>query len=187
MRSRYLALAAALTMALGALIGPLAAVSAAQQYPPRAASCRVSVTLLRPGARVTFTCTRFRGRSPVRVQLFSDPVELGSFMTDADGAFVADLQVPEATPAGEHTLRASGVAPDGQPLVESVPVMIAAASTAHDGAGDAGASSRSRGGNLSRTGTSSVIPLTVAALALIGAGATAAVVGRRQRPADPPQ
>lgn len=169
-------------MAAGVLTGPLAGVSAAQQYPPRAAACRVSVTLLRPGARVTFTCARFRGRSPVRVQLFSDPVELGSFITDANGAFSADLVVPQNTPPGDHTLRASGVAPDGQPLVESVPVTVMGA-----GDGDGERTYRATGGNLSRTGTSSTIPLTIAAFALIGAGATAAVVGRRQRSVVPPQ
>ncbi len=183
MRHRLISVVGALALSAGIVTGPLAGAASAQQYPPRANACRVSVTVVRPGVRVVLTCGGFRPRSIVLVRLFSDPVRLGEFTADADGTAVASVVIPESTPPGEHTLRATGVDPAGRPLEESVAILVMEAGAGSGGGGGAGGVVHSSTG-LSRTGTSSTLPLTAAAVGLVGIGAGAVVVGRRRRLTD---
>ena len=172
-------LAAALALTAGVAAGPLAGSASAQQYPPRANACRVSVTSVRPGVRVVLTCGGFRPRSIVLVRLFSEPVRLGEFPVGDDGELLANVVVPESTSAGEHTLRATGVDPANLALEQSVGITVSG-----DAAASVAGSAARSGGELSRTGTSSAKPLTAAAIGLIGVGIGAMVVGRRRRVTD---
>jgi len=178
-RRQLRTLAAALALAAGVAAGPLAGSASAQQYPPRANACRVSVTSVRPGVRVVLTCGGFRPRSIVLVRLFSDPVRLGEFPVGDDGELLAGVVVPESTPPGEHTLRATGVDPANLAVERSVRITVSG-----DESGGVSASTAHPSGELSRTGTSSAKPLTAAAVGLIGLGAAAMVVGRRRRVTD---
>ena len=171
-------LAAALALTAGLAAGPLAGSVSAQQYPPRANACRVSVTSVRPGVRVVLTCGGFRPRSVVLVRLFSDPVRLGEFPVGDDGELLANVVIPESTPAGDHTLRATGFDAGNLALERSVAISVRG-----DGVGGGGSAARP-GGELSRTGSSSAMPLTATAVVLIGGGAGAMVVERRRRVAD---
>lgn len=56
----------------------------------------------------------FRKNIKVDAKLYSDPTNLGSFMTDDDGGFNAELTIPSSVPAGYHTLVISGVSDSGE-------------------------------------------------------------------------
>lgn len=176
MRRPLRILAAALVITAGMAAGPLTGSASAQQYPPRANACRVSATSVRPGVRVVFACGGFRPRSIVLIRLFSEPVRLGEFGVGDDGELLANVVIPESTPAGEHTLRATGVDAANLAIEKSVAISVSS-----DGAGRMSGPAARSGGELSRTGTSSAKPLTAAAVGLIGVGVGAMVVGRRRR------
>lgn len=67
----------------------------------------------------------FAPNSQVRATLYSDPVELGTLTTDADGSLAATLTIPSSVPAGAHTLRLHGIAPDERPQYAAVDVELA--------------------------------------------------------------
>lgn len=46
--------------------------------------------------------------TPLKVVMYSDPVELGTIVTDAFGRAVATLPIPASVPAGLHTVEVSG-------------------------------------------------------------------------------
>jgi hypothetical protein len=70
-----------------------------------------------PGQTTTVAGTGFPPGQPVLVQLFSDPVTLGTATADATGAFRLVVTVPSATTPGVHTLVATG--PGGRPRAEA--------------------------------------------------------------------
>lgn len=79
------------------------------------------------GARVT--ATGFQPRSRVTLYLHSDPVLLGSFMTDDAGSAQADSTVvPDEVSACPHVLRAEGQLPSGAMLEVSIGVWVEAGS-----------------------------------------------------------
>jgi hypothetical protein len=49
------------------------------------------------------------------IVLHSDPVDLGLFTADQDGAVDVAVQIPTDTPVGPHIITMDGVAPDGAP------------------------------------------------------------------------
>ena len=122
----------------------------------------------------------------VTVTLHSDPVLLGTVVTDAAGAFTATFQIPAGVPAGAHHVVLEGVDAAGNPRTVSMPVTIGASSApdpartgnAPSGA-TAGASPSRAPAALAMTG-STVAGVVVSGLALLLSGAWLAGVGRRR-------
>jgi hypothetical protein len=85
------------------------------------------------GADVTLTGTGYAPNADLDVELHSDPVWLTTVTTDGDGAFSAEVTVPQDTPEGDHHFV---VAHQGT-LVSESPVTVAAAAPAVDAAVDA--------------------------------------------------
>ena len=70
------------------------------------------------------TGTGFAPSSPVSLTLHSDPVEVGTATTDDTGSFTAEVTVPAATEAGDHTVVAAAESPAAE---ASPPLTITAA------------------------------------------------------------
>lgn len=73
--------------------------------------------------------------SPFVVQLYSDPVELGTFITDAQGTLDFSVAIPANVPAGYHRLRIFGTDTSGRPIEIRQTVYVAATATDWDGNG----------------------------------------------------
>jgi alpha-L-fucosidase len=92
----------------------------------------------------------FMPSSDVDVALHSTPVHLGTFTTDATGAFTATVTIPvDATP-GTHTIVLTGTARNGEPATVNLALTV-------------------RDSTLPRTG-SSPFPFARFGLALLGSG-----------------
>ena len=136
--------------------------------------------------------------------LHSDPVEVGTAATDDTGSFTAEVTVPAATEAGDHTVVAAAESPAAE---ASAPLMVTAApaptpsadpSTEPSGqpstepstqpsavpspSADQGRKGRKGGkggkGGLARTGSNALI---VGAFALAAAGVGTAFIRRSRR------
>ena len=70
------------------------------------------------------TGTGFVPSSPVSLTLHSDPVEVGTAATDDAGSFTAEVTVPAATEAGDHTVVAAAESPAAE---ASAPLTVTAA------------------------------------------------------------
>jgi len=75
------------------------------------------------GKSVTVTGTGFAPSSPVSLTLHSDPVEVGTATTDDTGSFTAEVTVPAATEAGDHTVVAAAESPTAE---ASAPLTVTA-------------------------------------------------------------
>lgn len=131
-------------------------------------------TQARAGEEITVRLAGFAPAAEGELWLFSDPVRLATFTTDAAGAATVTVRVPTSTPVGAHTLRALL----GGDVVASTAIAVVAA-------GSAGASEGSAAtGGLAATGSSldPAIPVA-AALLLLAIGAALLVRrGARRRP-----
>ena len=150
------------------------------------------------GKSVTVTGTGFAPSSPVSLTLHSDPVEVGTATTDDTGSFTAEVTVPAATEAGDHTVVAAAESPAAE---ASAPLTVTAApaptpsadpstepsgqpstepstqpSTVPSPSADQGRKG-SKGG-LARTGSNALI---VGACALAAAGVGTAFIRRSRR------
>jgi LPXTG-motif cell wall-anchored protein len=104
-----------------------------------------------PGSPAVCESRGHASGSDVFCEMLSDPVFLGSAKADANGIARVSFKVPNLPP-GNHTLRSTGIGPDGKVLVQSTAFFIPGAS----------------GNNLPKTGDDSSLPM-----AQIGAGAVA--------------
>ena len=153
------------------------------------------------GKIVTVTGTGFVPSSPVSLTLHSDPVEVGTAATDDAGSFTAEVTVPAATEAGDHTVVAAAESPaaeasapltvtaapaptpsadpstepSGQPSTEPSTQPSAAPSPSADQGRKGGKGSK---GGLARTGSNALI---VGACALAVAGVGTAFIRRSRR------
>ncbi len=154
----------------------------AQQYPPSSAGLVTSTSAASPGEEITISGSGFAPNSEITITFESVPVVLAVVRADAAGQFTARVRVPvDATP-GMHTLRATGVDPQGRPRVVTATVNVAggqAGGAGTTGSGGAGAQP-GRSGPLARTGSSSPVPVSIAAMALITAGALLLLQVRRE-------
>ena len=75
------------------------------------------------GKSVTVTGTGFAPSSPVSLTLHSDPVEVGTATTDDTGSFTAEVTVPAAAEAGDHTVVAAAESPAAE---ASAPLTVTA-------------------------------------------------------------
>ena len=132
--------------------------------------------------------TGFAPESTVTLTLHSEPVEVGTATTDASGNFTAEVTVPAATEAGDHTVVAESASPAVSataPLTVTAPTAPApsgdpsAAPSSQPSAAPAPAPEQGGKGGLARTGTNALL---FAAAALIAAGAGTAFI-RRSRAA----
>ena len=128
------------------------------------------------------TGTGFVPSSPVSLTLHSDPVEVGTATTDASGDFTAEVTVPAATEAGDHTVVAASDTPTvtaSAPLTVTAPPAPAedpsAAPSEQPSAAPSPAPEQGGKGGLARTGTNALLAV---AAALIAAGAGTAFIRR---------
>ena len=91
--------------------GPLTA-------PPGAASG------LEQGEKITITGTGYAPNTMVTILIYSEPQVLTAVMTDGTGSFTVEVTVPAGLPAGEHTLVAAGVDPNGVMRYMTLPVTV---------------------------------------------------------------
>ena len=61
--------------------------------------------------------TGFLPNSPIDLYVYSDPIFLGVALTDADGGFEIDFELPAALDPGIHTFEATGSGLDESPVV----------------------------------------------------------------------
>ncbi|HEX2031718.1 MAG TPA: hypothetical protein VHL78_10000 [Actinomycetota bacterium] len=154
----------------GAIIAGLAALllmgPANAQYPPdEETSCGVSVTVVPPGGSLTVSCGGFLPGSPWTITFFSQPEVLASGTVGADGSFSATVMIPGDASPGQHTLRVSGTADDGTPVVIDIPITVAGAAAAP--------------GPLAVTGDNLKVGLLMLA-GLLAAGTAVLLIGRRR-------
>jgi titin len=124
------------------------------------------ITEADPGEQIVFIGTGFAPHSTVVISIYSDPIVLGTAVTDALGNFSKPITVPRSLAAGAHTAVAQGVAPDGSPRFMKLAIQVVA---------DGGS-----GGGLAVTGVPVVVILLIG-LALVGAGSGLAAASRRRR------
>ncbi len=153
--------AAAICLVLGLSL-PLAA-SAQTGYGGGALT--VAPTSFAAGAGFTASGTGYAGSSTVTLSFASDPVVLANVTTNPSGAFTANLTAPANATLGQHTVTASGRAPDNSARILTANVTIVAATA---------------GGQapLVRTGSSNG-PLVIGGALLIAVGFVLVVAVRR--------
>jgi hypothetical protein len=66
-----------------------------------------------PGGQITATATDMTPNLEVRATIFSEPVDLGEFIADANGTVTVTVTVPDGLTPGEHQLVLTGLTPDG--------------------------------------------------------------------------
>ncbi|MET0728661.1 MAG: LPXTG cell wall anchor domain-containing protein [Acidimicrobiales bacterium] len=160
-----------LLLATGLLFA-MAGTAHAQQSPPagcyptcadRAAVTDISVV---PGGPITINVQTFR--NSVTFTMFSAPVVLGTATANAEGVATLTATIPSGTATGTHTIEATGMGADGQPLMVSTKIEVMAA-------GGTGAA------NLPTTGSSSTTPMTQVAVAAIAGGGLLVLLANKRR------
>jgi hypothetical protein len=160
-----------------------------------------AITTATPGQQITVIGTGFQPLSLATVVIYSSPQVLATVPTDANGDFSVLVEVPAGLEAGQHSLVASGFAPDGSerflrmdvtvdgeaavadpsaaapPAAEPAPAGAAAPVAA---AATPVASADVQETGLAYTGVSVVLP-TVVGLSVLAAGAVLLVIARRRR------
>ena len=108
-----------------------------------------------------------KAKAAVFVALRSEPVELGSTVSDADGNFSMSVTIPADTPPGAHTIWVYTTGADGQPLALYQPIQVLAATNGS--------------GELAFTGSTNQTPwLALGAVTAILVGM--ALIGRTRQP-----
>jgi LPXTG-motif cell wall-anchored protein len=149
----------------------MAAPAAAQQYPPAVNSLACSDTTPTAGQTISVEAMTFAGGAAVSFTLAPDNVVIASATADAGGVVTTEVTIPAGTPPGEHTLTASGGAPDGSTLRLTCALTVVGA----DGVEPSGA--------LPRTGDDSSLPLAKLGLVLAAIGGVITAVAAKRRKA----
>lgn len=157
-----------LVLALVTLLTLTAAPAGAQDYPPEAATCAVSVTTPVPGQSISISCGGWMPNGPVEIDLLSQHVHLGTVQANGNGELDTTVTIPSDLAPGDHTLRLSGTNAQGQEQVVEVALTVQEPG-------------EQRGG-LAATGMDSGLGVLLG-VGLLGAGA-AAVYGARRRQAN---
>jgi hypothetical protein len=82
--------------------------------------------VLQRGGFARVTGDGFKPNSEVKVFLFSDPIELGTITTNANGAFDAEVEIPRDIVVGGHTLQANGLTAAGKIRSLSIGIVVPA-------------------------------------------------------------
>lgn len=77
------------------------------------------------GGSITISGSGYAPGSEVRITIESEPALLGTVAADATGAFAATVTIP-ATLSGTHTIKSTGIAPDGSVRVLATVVLVSA-------------------------------------------------------------
>jgi hypothetical protein len=127
------------------------------------------ITTAVPGQDVVFIGTGFAAYSTVTISIYSDPIVLGTVVTDGDGDFSKPVTIPAALALGGHTAVAQGIAPDGSPRSMNLAITVQAA--------DGGA-----GGDALPVTGAGVATMLLVGLLLTGVGGGLLLTGRRRGP-----
>ncbi|MGY2076269.1 fibronectin type III domain-containing protein [Blastococcus sp. SYSU DS0828] len=131
------------------------------------------ITSAAPGEELVVIGTGFRPNSTVAIVIYSEPRLLGTATTDGNGDFRTAVTVPADLAAGQHSLVASGFAPDGTERFLRLDVTVAAPAedetTAPTGAGT----------TLASTGADIAVPVVGGLVALAAGGALLRAARRR--------
>jgi hypothetical protein len=84
------------------------------------------ITTAEPGQVVVFIGTGFAAHSTVTISIYSDPIVLGTVVTDENGDFSKPITIPPGLEEGAHTAVAQGVAPDGTERSMKLAIAVAA-------------------------------------------------------------
>ncbi len=155
----------------------MAAPAAAQQYPPAVNSLTVGCRTPAPGETTSLEARTFAAGASVTITLASDPVVLGTPVADASGVVTHQATIPAGTPSGDHTITATGQAPDGTPLSLSASINVGA------GCGAVADPDDPASGALPRTGDDSSIPLAKLGLGLAAIGGVVTAMAAKRRKA----
>lgn len=110
---------------LGMMVVPAAAAFAQPYVEDFEETLSVADTTVEPGDDVPVSGSGFAANSQIVITIESTPRTLDRVQADADGTFSVEVAIPIDMPAGQHTLKASGVTPDGAPQVLSTPITVA--------------------------------------------------------------
>jgi hypothetical protein len=124
-----------------------------------------AITTAVPSEEITVIGDGFLPYSTATIIIYSDPIVLGSVVTDGAGSFRRAVTVPATLAAGHHSLVASGVAPDGTSRFLRMDVTV---------------SPVSHRAGLAYTGVDVIVPL-LGGLAAVAVGAFVIVAARRRR------
>ena len=80
--------------------------------------------LVNAGDLLRLVVQYFRANSPIRLAIYSNEVEIGNAVADADGTVHADVRVPDLNP-GVHRLELQGEGADGVQVTQEVLVRVA--------------------------------------------------------------
>jgi hypothetical protein len=76
------------------------------------------------GQKITISGTGYAPDTLVTILIYSTPQVLTSVWTDSDGAFTVEVTIPVGLAAGQHTLVAAGVDPNGVMRYMTLPVTV---------------------------------------------------------------
>jgi hypothetical protein len=139
------------------------AAAMAQQYEEETGTLSVSDTAVSAGGSVTLSGSGFAPSSEVEITIESTPRTLDTVTANASGEIAVTVAIPSDLSAGTHTLKGTGVTPDGATLVLSATVSIAG------------------GGQADLAGTGARIgPMAGAGAALLAIGIIVLMLSRRR-------
>jgi hypothetical protein len=135
-------------------------------------TCRLIHLVMNPGGTNTAIAEGFRAHSTVTFTIFSDPLPIGTAVSDDQLVATRQFTLPTDFPAGEHEVEAAGVLPDGTPATVRATITVVPAEAGAD-ASDPGSE------DLARTGGSTGNLARIAVL-LVAAGGALLLASRKR-------
>jgi len=160
-------------------------------YPGRKCQLALSNSNPNPGETLNVFGEGFASNSTQDLSIQSAPKHLVNAQSDANGDFSQNVTIPCDMTAGDHTIFATGVDPDGNATTLSAGVNVTntacvlgtqttATTTASNGNGSEQARGTTSSSSLPFTGGAATVLLTTLALGMILAGTVAVRVARRR-------
>ncbi len=94
---------------------------------PLGPAANVNLAQVAAGDQVTVFGTNFPANTPLALDMFSDPVALGSASSDADGSYSVLVTIPAGTAPGAHDIVVSGGGVQASTKITVVPEPATAA------------------------------------------------------------
>ncbi|WP_433053393.1 hypothetical protein [Dactylosporangium sp. CS-033363] len=116
------------------------------------------INTAKPGQDIVVIGTGFMPYSTATIVVYSQPLELGTVVTDAQGNFSKPVRVPPDLVVGAHSLVAAGIGPNGQPHSLKMAITVQAQSAS------------SGSGNLAVTGAPIAAMLQLGLATVLGGG-----------------
>ncbi|MDR1825383.1 MAG: hypothetical protein LBR27_08690 [Bifidobacteriaceae bacterium] len=173
-------------LALGGGAAALGAAPAADPNPNYSASLSIGASSAAAGSAISVTARDFLPGEQIKIEIFSDPVTLGTLTTDSTGSVTGSLTLPETISVGAHTVRGTGLTSGRtaeSALTVTAIVVAAGPSSTASVSGSASASASSNGmpkaaSDSPTTTASPALPMAAGAVLLLG---ISAMVWRRVR------